>query len=665
MTIELSRFYDRSESEQAKNYEQHLFLAGNVLQSAEMNEIQAYARNSLKALGDALYKDGDIVRDATAVVDVVTGVTQLTSGAVYLRGMVRGVPSSTITIPVSGTVVIGIYLNESIISEADDQTLLDPASETRGYQEPGAARLQITPQWGYQGDNTSTGEFFPIYYVDDGQLRAKDAPPQLDSVSQAIARYDRDSAGSSYIVAGMQVTALNDLENGTQVYSVKDGRARINGFGVSLNTSRRLEYAAAPDLRYIDSEPHASITAGAQRIDVDRPPISSISQVRITEEKTVSMVHGTFTGAQDPLPDTSVIEIVSVVQGATTYVQNTDYKLTSGKVDWSLAGGEPATGSTYFVTYRYITSVVPTDVDSTGFTITGAIPGTLVLTNYYMKLPRIDRLCMDENGSFIWVQGVATDYDPVRPSVQSNLLAICQVKQTWDGNRSIMNDGVRMVPMNDIEAINNRLDTLTDLIAQQKLVSDLGTREAAAKKGLFVDPFLDDNQRDQGLAQNAAVIGYALTLPIDGDGAYVSADVTETTTCDYTLEPILTQTSRTGNMKINPYMAFAVPPKPVTLAPAVDRWTVTQTAWKSAITQKFIVDNAIKDSYHYKLYGTSLAGWPSYDTTTSQSVILSSITNRVENLRQIEVKFEVAGFGPNEQLSSMKFDGVSVTPVAI
>lgn len=661
----LNGYYNRSEAEQEKGYERHEFLAGRVLQSAELNEVQAYATNRIKALGDALYKDGDIVRDARAIVDQDTGITQLESGAVYLRGTVRGVPSGKITIPVTGTVVIGIYLNENIVTEAEDTDLLDPARETRSYQEPGAARLQIIPQWGYQGDGMSDGEFFPIYYVDDGQLRAKEAPPQLDSVSQAIARYDRDSTGSSYIVSGMQVTALNDLEDGTQVYSVKDGRARINGFGVSLSTSRRLEYPAQPDLRYIDSEPHASSGAGAQRVNLDRTPISQITQVRITAEKTASLVHGTFSGAQDPLPDTSVIEIVSVSQADKTYVKDVDYKLTSGKVDWSLSGDEPSPGTTYSVTYRYITSVEPTNVDSTGFTVEGAVSGTLILTNYYVKLPRIDRLCMDENGAFLWVQGVATDYDPVRPQVQSNVLAICQIYQTWDGNRRIVNDGVRVVTMNEIEGMNSRLDNLTDLVAQQKLVSDIGTRESAAKKGMFVDPFIDDSQRDQGISQTAAVLGYGLTLPIEGDAVSVSTDVSGPTSCEFTLEPVLSQTSRTGDMKINPYMAFTVPAKPVTLTPNVDRWTETQTTWLSATTQKFIVDNAIKDAYHYRLYGTNLAGWPSYTTSTTQTVLVSSTTSRIENLRQIDVKFEATGFGPGEQLVSLKFDGITVTPVAI
>lgn len=665
MPINLSGYYNRSEAEQEKGYEEHLFRAGYVLQSSEANEIQAYGKRGVKALGDALFKDGDIVRDARAVVNQDTGVTQLESGAVYLRGNVRGVPSAVITIPVTGTVVLGIYLNEKVITEQDDNSLLDPARETRAYNEPGAARLQVIPQWGYQGDGTSTGEFFPIYYVDDGQLRAKEAPPQLDSVSQAIARYDRDSAGASYIVSGMQVTMLPDTAEGEQVFSVKDGRARINGFGISLSTSRRLTYNAVPDLRFIDSEPHASMTLGAQRINLDRPPSSEITQVRITASKTVSLVHGTVAGSQDPLPDTSVIQITEVKQGATVYVKGTDYQLTSGRVDWSPSGAEPAPGSTYSVTYQYITSVTPTAVDDTGFTVTGAVVGSLILVSYYSKLPRIDRLCMDETGAFLWVRGVATDYDPVRPQVQSNLLAICQVIQTWTSSRRVVNDGVRMVPMNEIEGINSRLDILTDLVAQQKLVSDAGTRDAAAKKGMFVDPFINDAQRDQGLPQTAAVLGYALTLPIEGDAYPVSDDIAEVTCCDFTLEPVLQQTSRTGEMKINPYMAFAVPPTPVTLTPNVDRWTETQTSWLSPTTQKFIVDNRALDAHHIAVLGWGLPGYPSTTTTTTETVLVSSKQSRIENLRQIEVKFEATGWGPGEVLTSLKFDGITVNPVSI
>ena len=659
----LDNYYNRSADEIAKGYDRHLFRAGYVLQSAELNEIQDIGANRHKMLGDALFKDGDIVRDAQVVVDRLTGAVIAESGAVYLDGAVRGVAPASFTIPLVGTVVIGIYLVESTITEVEDPTLREPAIDVRAYGEPGAARIKIVPTWGIQG--TGTDEFYPIYYVDDGEQRAKEAPPQLDSVTQAIAKYDRDSTGSSYIVSGLNVSQMADLANGTLVYNVQDGRARVNGFGISLNTARRLEIPANPDLRFIDSEPHSSTTLGAQRINLDRTPINEISSVHVTVQKTVPISHGTFTGAQDPIPDTSIISIVSCVQGGTTFVKDTDYKLTAGKVDWSPSGAEPASGSTYQCTYQYISSVTPTAPDSKGFTVTGAVVGSLVLTNYSVKLPRIDRLCLDETGVFVWIQGVATDYNPVRPQAPSNLLALCQVMQTWDSSRRLVADGVRMVPMSEIEAFTDRLDNLTDLVAQQNLISDMGTRESAAKKGMFVDPFLDDAQRDQGTSQNAAVLGYALTLPINGDAISVGADVTGATTCDFTLESVLEQTSLTGDMKINPYMAFGVPPSPVMLTPAVDRWTVTQTSWLSDITQKFIVDNGIHDSYHFRLYGSGLAGYPSYTSATTSTSLVSSTSTNIEYLRQIDVVFEVSGFGPGETLTELKFDGLVLAPVAV
>lgn len=650
MSIPLSGYYNRHDPD--KNFEKHLFRAGYVLQSAEMNEIQEHAIYRSKMLGDALFRDGDIIRDCRIVIDSVTGATQCEGGAIYLRGAVRGVPPANITIPVVGTIAVGIRLVETTITENEDPTLREPAAETRNYQEPGAGRLKVEPRWGYDGDG-GDGEFFPIYVVDDGQVRAKEPPPQLDSVSQAIARYDRDSAGSNYIVSGMRVTKMTDLGNGRQMYNVQDGRARVNGFAVNLTASRRLEYEATPDLRFIDSEPFTSVSVGTQRVNVDRAPISSITQVRITAQKTEAIVHATFTGAQDPLPDSSVVDIISVTQGATTFVKNVDYKLTAGRVDWSLPGNEPAPGSTYQCTYQHIATVTPTAVDDEGFSVTGAVVGTLVMTSYYVKLPRIDRLCITEDGQFVWIKGVATDYNPVRPSLPNNICPLAQVYQTWTDDRLVVNDGVRVVPMSDIEAMNARMDQITDLVAQQKLVSDINVREAATKKGLFVDPFLDDQQRDQGIAQTAAVFDGVLTLPIGGNPIRPSADVSAPAGCAYTLVPVLSQNSRTGVMKINPYMAFGILPSPVTLNPPMDQWTEVQTEWTSSITRTFF----------------SITGSGPFWRMVSRAVgrtteVVKTETAELSELRQIEIRFQVAGFGPGETLNAVTFDGIPVTPIA-
>lgn len=650
----ITGYYNRFDS--SKEYEEHLFRAGYVLQSAELNEIQTAINTRVKGIGDALFKDGDVVRDAQVVVDAGTGITRCESGAIYLRGAVRGVPPATLTIPVTGTVAVGVYLRTTAITELEDAELRDPASITRNYQEPGAGRKKVTALWGYDGD-AQIGDFFPVYTVEDGVLRAKEAPPALDSFNQALARYDRDSSGGTYVVSGLTVQKLDDLATGQQVYTVAEGRARVNGYGVEQSTSKRLVYPAAPDLRLISAEPHVSTTANSQRVNLDRTPVNDISEVNITSEKTVTLTHGGFVGAQDPLPDTSVLQILEVKQGATTYVQGTDYKLTSGKVDWSLAGAEPATGSTYTVRYQYIATVTPTAVDSTGFTVTGAVSGTLILVTYNQKLPRIDRLAMTADGVFTWLQGVSADWNPTPPAVPQDMLLLASVYQTWGSDRALSNDSVRVVPMQDLAQINTRMDYLLGLISQQRLEASANLREATQKKGLFVDPFLDDTLRDAGVAQTGAVFDGELTLPVEIlKASSTSSDVT--TAASLTKLPgihgnpyVIVQTLRTGSMKINPYMAFTPIPAEVVLTPNVDRWTTPVTVWASEITRQITT--------------FSSWGWLRRQTTTTTTEVVSQSSRPAAVLRQISVQFTIKGFGAGEQLNTLTFDGVTVTPTAV
>lgn len=628
----------------SKNYERHLFRADKVLQSAEFNELQSAVHHRMRGISDVLFTDGDIVRDAGISINVDTGETQLEAGAIYLAGAVRGVAPATLTITLSGVVIIGIYLQSAIITELQDPALRNPAAGTRGYMEPGAAREQLIPVWGLDGDDTP-GDFYPVYTVENGLLYAKEPPPTLDAVSQAIARYDRDSTNSNYVVSGLRLTALADSPEGYQVYSLGEGRARVHGFGVQLGTSRRIHYPTTPVLRYINSEPHLSDTADEQRINLDRYPVTEILEVRITAEKTVNLNHGTFAGAADPLPDPAVTEIVSVTQGETTYTSPADYILAAGKVDWTPEGNEPAPGSTYTVTYRHITAVPPVDDDNAGYSVTGAVPGTLVFTDYRCALPRIDRLCLNEHGEHLWIEGVSTDYDPVRPPVPAHLISIAQVVQTWDESRRIINDGVRTVPMSDIEAMNQRMDLIIDLVAQQNLKSDISTREAAAKKGVFVDPFLDDTHRDHGEEQTAAVFDGVLTLPIQAAASACSSDLQVPALCSYNHGTVLSQTWRTGTMKINPYMSFGVLPGVATLNPAIDRWTEVQTIWASPVTRTFYA-------------GT---GNVILNTQRSTSVQLVRTTRALAaTLRETPVGFVVEGFGAGENLLEITFDGIPV-----
>jgi hypothetical protein len=629
-------YYNRFDP--TKNYDEHLFRAGKVLQSAELNEVQSNVFDRVRKIADTLFKDGDVLRDAQIIVNASNGETLAQSGAIYLYGAVRGVPEATFVISTTGIVDVGVYLTEHVITELEDPALRDPATGTRNYEEPGAVRLQVNTEWGFSGDGKQ-GDFYPVYTVEDGVLRAKEPPPNLDAVTQALARYDRDSSGGTYVVDGLTVLMGDPLEGGEQVYTLTEGRARVNGYGVELYTSRRLVYDAAPDLRYIDSEPHTSTTTDTQRVNLDRTPVGEITQVRITTEKTVTLTHGSFTGVADPLPDTSVLSILSVSQSGTTYAQGADYKLTAGQVDWSPTGAEPAPGSTYSVTYRYIASVAPVGKDAKGFSVAGAVIDSLILVSYNHQLPRIDRLAMTAEGQVIWIKGVAADRNPALPWVSGDTLPLATVYQSWDEYHRVVNDSVRTVKMDELYSVNEKLDHILALIAQQRLEASINMIEAGMKKGILVDPFLDNGQRDAGREQTALIYDGDLSLAIDADAYQLVGDIAAPVTLAHTNLVTLEQPLKTGDMRINPYDAFAPMPDQVKLNPAFDNWTTGQIiATKS----------------------NSIGGG---GNSFSQSSSLQTVGQHAADfLRPITVGYTISGWESGETVFKLTFDGITLTP---
>ncbi|GAB7080888.1 DUF4815 domain-containing protein [Megalodesulfovibrio paquesii] len=647
--IQLEQYYDRFDP--ADHYSRVLFRADRTLQSAELNEVQRSLLDRVKGIGDAILSNGDIVRDCRVSINEATGEVVCESGALYLEGAVRGVPAATFFIPTTGTVAIGVYLRRRVVTEFEDPGLYNPAVGTRGEGEGGAARLQEETAWGYSTDG-QTGDFYPIYTVDNGALRAKEPPPNLDSVTQALARYDRDSAGGTYIVSGLRtLMAAGSSEAGQQVYTVSEGRARVYGYPVELTVSRRLTKAATPDLLAVDSEPHLSAGPQAQRLVLDRYPVGAIQQIRITKESTETITHGGYTGAADPLPHTSVVEILEVKQGGITYTPGADYRLTAGKVDWSPAGLEPAPHSAYTVTYRHIAQAVAQDADLQGCTVEGAVANTQILVTYTQMLPRYDRLCLTRDGEFLWIDGVASEWNPQPPRVPDDMLALATVHQTWDSARTVRNDGVKTVPMDDIAALNTRMDGILAEVAAQRLTADIITREAGAKRGLWVDPCLGDDMRDQGLAQTAAIVNGVITLPVGVDVvARMAQDVARPLALQATYVPVLEQLLRTGAMLVNPYSAFEPLPALVQLSPAIDRWTDVQTQWASPVTELFNTGHFVPGNPNLTLVD---------QTSSTQAQVVAAESTRLQYLRQLAVGFQGAGFAAGETVD-VTFDGLPV-----
>jgi hypothetical protein len=663
MAINLEHYYNRFDA--SKRYDQHLFRAGYVVQSAEFNEVQSAQQQRLRLVADALFSDGDVVRGAGIVVDSVSGVTQCEAGEIYLAGAVRYAPTGDLAIPVDGEVAVGIYLTETVITELEDPALRDPATGVRNYQEPGAARLRTDTEWGYDGDGR-LGEFYPVYRVVDGVLAPKTPPPEIDAILASIAQYDIDSAGGHYIVDGMRVLRVADAAGGEQAYTILEGRARVSGYSVDLATARRVIFDTAADLSTITAEPHVSTADDAQRVNLNNTPVETISQVTITAQKSVTVVHGNYTGAADDLPDETVLELVSVAQSGTTYVADADYRLLGGDIDWSLAGDEPAPGSSYDVVYKYLATVSPTDPDETGFTVTGALTGSLIQVTYAWKLPRWDRLCLNRNGGTVWLKGVARERAPKMPAVPQGLLLLASVYQAWGDETQIINDGVRVTSMGELDSIKSDISSLYDLVAQERLKTDAMLSDPTAKKGIFVDPFLDNDMRDLGIEQDGYIFDGVLTLTIEGAMDYPTLAPETPQTAPYadTLSADISQTARTRSQLINPYQTFDPVPARVTLSPSRDAWVVSTRTTTSVITERvnrqiWAERQGLRRSDWKQVWTTTDWSVSEITIATSSSTSISSV--EMPNMRSRAVAFTLRGFAPGETVNQIVFDGINVT----
>lgn len=638
----LADYYNRHQT--SDRYERILFRSGKGLQSAELNEMQSQAYEQTKSVADTILKEGDLVADGQVVVQTEQGQALIEAGRVYLRGMVRDVPAATLNIAMDRTVDIGVWLTNDTVTELEDGKLRDPATGTRNFNEAGAARQKYHCRWGQPDDDTNDGDFFPVHKVDNGVVLVKQPPPQLDSVTVALARYDRESNGS-YVVEGLRSLFLSQ-DSSEQHFTISEGKAHVDGLEISLKSAMRKSFALDPDLQAVVSEPHQFVgdAQKTMRINLSHTPLAQVSRVNGALERQVNLQRGlTIT---DPLPNSSVYQVVSVVQGETTYVEGTDFDLSNDTINWSKSGAEPASGSTYSVTYRYRADVTPIDVDETGFSLSHLVDNEVLFVDYQWKLPRIDLLTIDPEGVIRQIKGISHAWQPMTPAIPTGQLTLSRIEQQWYSQQPpvVTNVAVRVVPMAELESMQQQIADLYDLVAIERLRNDANLQEPVAKKGVFVDPFLDDDLRDQGISQTAAIIDGELQLPIDGEIEQLASALSEPQTLPYTLETVLAQQMRTTSMKVNPYQAFEPMPAEVILRPAQDRWTQVSDTWLSTITRRFVGRRNLDQV-----------------RTTNGIQVTNQSVQQAQFLRPRTVEFEVRGFGPNETLTGVEFDGITLT----
>lgn len=618
-----------------KNWDKMLFISGRGIQAPEFNELQDIIDLRIKRLGDAFFSDGHVVEGCEITIDIEGCIAKMDAGKVYIAGQVWNLPATTLRVPADGTVQIGVRLAEETITHHQDGSLRDPSEGCPNYTKPGAGRLVKWAEWASNGDVLLEGTLFPIYMINNLVVVNKTKPiSNIDEFMHNLARYDRESNGF-YIIEGLRVQALQ-AANGAQAFSVGSGKAHVQGYEVSLYPSKRIIVPEAPNVLDAQDEPHtfAPDGEGKMRLNVNHYPIDRIEKIGVTYEHMATITHGTYSGCMDNLPHTSISQIVKIKQGATTYVHGSDYRLTADKADWSPTGGEPAPGSSYEITYQYRSTLTPAEIDTQGFNVSGVVAGSLIIVNYSYRLPRKDLICLAKDGTVHLIEGVAHRFAPIAPETPPGMLRLATVHQTWDGLPKVTNDAVKAVLMSDIENMRKSMENLYDLNALQQLKIDALASTPAAIHGLFVDPFIDDDMRDQGTIQTGAIVAGFLMLPISGKLVGFPS-VNEQLSLDYIIETVLEQTWKTGSMKINPYQAFDPLPIHVLLDPSIDRWSyrnIEEQKWTSDITRDFFQGQGSSSS-----------------TSVSRSVEIARVEiNEDPNMRVRDVRLKASNLGPNE-----------------
>lgn len=630
--------YDRSRVSAPRN--RLLFREGKFAQAAELNEAFSIADRKRTAIGDMVARAGDRRSGAEILVDQEEETVTLAAGEIYVGGDIRPVAAATLEdVPMVGDIVIGVRIVSVTVDHEDDVTLLGlhPGSAAEG--EDGAIREQQTLTWGFSGDG-GDGELLQVYLLRNGQPVDQTPPPNFSGFQAFLAPVTYGANGN-YVEDGCVVTALG-FSAGKQWFSIGEGVASILGYRRSRFTATRYGETEAPDLSAITAEPHTFDDSGSGTavIRTNRKPINSVTTAIVTKQATETVVRGGVANTSDLLSHPSVTQIVSVVQGMTTFTPTTDYVRDGDRVSWAPGGAEPAGGSSYDVTYRYLAAVTPTAVDAETVTLSGGVTGETVLISYSYKLPRYDRVCLDRDGAVVYLKGVPASEQPRAPDTPATLLSLAIVKNDWFGTPPIQNDGVRAIPFSLQWAYFLRLVDLVDVVAHERLQSDIAMREPAARSGIFVDPFTSDRFRDAGEAQTGAVFDGSFQLPIDATFKEISLGSPQS--LNYTEEAVVRQEFVTGCAKINEYQAFGRLPAVLKLTPAEDFWTESHEVWASPVTQVFGRGNASR--------------------VTSVRVNSSVVDVPARFLRQIEVQFQITGFGVGETLTKLSFDGIDVTP---
>lgn len=669
MNQNISPYYNDFDA--SKKFSQILFVPGRGGQAREFTQLQSILLNALKNISSAILNEGSIVSgmDITLKGNVIT----IQSGRVYLGGLVHDFEGQDLYISSIGEEKIGVKLVESIITESDDVSLRDPAQSAKGYGQPGAHRLKSVVHLTLNDSTVPT-----IYTLVDGNLQVETQKPQLDLITDLLAKRMFDESGN-YLVEGMSMyTKEREGDDDNFTLTVNAGRAYVQGYEVNRPSPAYLTIAKSRDYRTVIGELKVFRT-GTNQYKLNNLNVKDITQVIATLQATEQVTRGAIANGMDLLSNTPVLTVVSVKQSTTTYQAGTDFQLTGDSIDWSLGGAEPSIGSSYTVVYNYNKELVlNTDYKLTlsddgvsylDFNVSGGskpVDSSNLTISYEYYLAKAYRIYLNKDGVVSAVPGQSDTIALVQPPVDKDdtMLSLGTITCYPNSGKDITvkSESISRYSMKDLSNLVTRVDNLEYNSALNDLDNEAMSGESPTNlKGILTDGFLGFTKADIGHSEYNAAIDIQeneAVLPSDYINLATSIDSANSSiksaknfiTGSYSEETIVSQGLTTGAINVNPYRVFTGATRLV-LSPSVDNWIDMSTVQIDGGTQ-------VQTKYVKKWWqvGTERS-------TQTSTVVVDSV---IPYARQIKLTIKGTGFPSYENNLRGTIDGtpVNLAPVS-
>ena len=243
------------------------------------------------------------VRTTTSVSDPAVGKgssVSISEGVYFISGCFTYVPASTIILDKytnNPSYIIGLQVNETIISSGEDGTLVDNAQGVPNTSAPGANRYQITTTLIKQPINIASrtvDNYITLITVDGGQITVDKTDKTEDTgLTLRLAQRTHDESGD-YVVKPFELEILEHLNTTTNFgkYLAGDG-----------GSDDKIALGIEPSTAYVQG--YRNHKVGTTYVDIDKPRgdeasrFQNESNTQINFGNYIKLDKSGFTGVPD------------------------------------------------------------------------------------------------------------------------------------------------------------------------------------------------------------------------------------------------------------------------------------------------------------------------------------------------------------------------------